>query len=288
MNAVLPRPRRSVLGLAGLAGMTALAGCLSTSGFSLGAPRRERFEERFDPTTVDHVEVANVVGDVTIRGADRDDVLVTVVKRSQAGQTGLDAIDVRAEIADAVLSVEVDFSSTRVLTPDGQSADVRITVPHGRSGPRIRSLETDVGTISLDGTRGNTVAKTDLGDVLATDVDGYLTLETELGDVDATGVRGLDRAVTELGDVTADLYAARGDVAIRTDLGSVVLGVAADLDLDVLAKCEGAVTSDLELTALERAADRVAGRLNAGGPQLLVSSDLGDVDLRRIPGRSRS
>jgi hypothetical protein len=140
----------------------------------------------------------------------------------------------------------------------------------------------NVGDITLLGTRGDTVVRTELGDIVASNVDGYLSLSSSLGTILASNITGLDAITTDLGAIKADLLGIRDDVEIVTELRDVTIGVADDLNLDILAETEGSVDSNLPVTDSRTADSHFTGRLNDGGHQLRAFSDLGDVSLRSI------
>lgn len=75
-----------------------------------------------------------------------------------------------------------------------------------------------------------------MGDISATRIDGYLSLTSNVGTVTASDVAGLDEASTEVGDLKVELRALRRNVDIGTDVGDVVVGVAEELDLEVIAE----------------------------------------------------
>lgn len=79
-----------------------------------------------------------------------------------------------------------------------------------------------------------------------------------------------------------DLLSLRGDVDISTKLGAVVVGVAADLDLDLLVEATTSIDSDLPLRERQTGDGRLTGRQNRGGYRVHVASRLGDVSLRSI------
>lgn len=115
----------------------------------------------------------------------------------------------------------------------------------------------------------------------------FVTLSSDLGTILASDVTGIDAIHTELGSIKADVLDLRGDAEIGTDLGEVTVGVADDLDADVLVEATGGVDSNLPLTVDRTIGNRFTGRLNGGGHRLHVFTELGDVSLRSITGRER-
>lgn len=271
--------RRTYIG-AGAAVLAGLAGCVGS--FTRGEAS-ELVEQSFDSGDVSELRVVNAIGDVTVVGRDTDTVTTSVLKRSTDGARGLEDIDVSVRLDGDVLSVETAIEDgARWFTRSSPTTDVTVTVPLGADGPVVRSVASRLGNVDLLDTRGDTRASTELGDVTVNRADGYLSLRTELGDVLASDAAGIDEVHTELGDVKVDLLGLRGDVDVATELGSVVVGVADDLDLDLEARAVSAVSSDLTLAELRSDGGLLTGRLNAGGHRLRVASELGDVSLRAV------
>jgi hypothetical protein len=275
--------RRAFVGVGAVVAVGALSGCLGR-GFGFGNEVSESTTESFAPKDVRSVEVQNAIGHVTVRGAETDAVEVQIVKQSSAGQQGLDDIDVSTTLTDGVLRVvtNIDARSAVVLNGESPNTAVTITVPAGSAGPAITAVDCDLGEVLLLNTHGDTVVRTDLGRIVATGVDGYLSLTSDMGNIEAADVTGLDNVYTEMGKIKVDLLGLRGDVDIGTEMGEVVVGVADDLDLDVLAEAGGRVSSDLTLSDLRSERQSVSGRLNRGGSQVHAFSDMGEVDLRAI------
>lgn len=275
--------RRAALGTGAALALVGLSGCLSY--FSVDGGAEESTEESIPGVAVQRVEVSNTIGRVTIAADDIPDVVVRITKRA-SDQARFDDIVTSTTLTEGLLRVSsrlVDDASY-VLDAKSPTTDVTITVPAGSVGPVISRVESDLGDVTLTGTRGDTVVTTDLGKIFATDVDGYLSLRSDLGDIEAAGVNGLDNVQTDLGTIKVDLLGLRGDVDIGAEMGNVVVGVADDLDLDVLAEALD-VSSDLVLSAASSDRKNVSGRLNRGGSRLHVFSEMGNVDLRTIQRR---
>ncbi|WP_276260707.1 hypothetical protein [Haloglomus litoreum] len=275
--------RRTFLGAGALAAAAALAGC-TVRGVPAGETSRRR-DWTFPAAEVDVVRVDSDVGDVTVVGRETDTVDVTAVARSWNGQRGLDRVDVTATVREGTLTVVSTVDGGPVDTPRTPRADVTVVVPAGTGGPDVDTVRTGAGEVTLTDTRGDTAVEAVAGAIVANRVDGYLSLRASAGRIEAADVTGLDEARTDLGRVQVELLGARGDVEISSGMGEVVVGVADDLDLDVLAEAEGRVSSDLDLTGGRARRDRVEGRLNDGGHRLHAVSEAGRVALRRIERR---
>ncbi|SEO24354.1 hypothetical protein SAMN04487948_101294 [Halogranum amylolyticum] len=174
--------------------------------------------------------------------------------------------------SDDVRSIEVRNAVGRVSVRGTATDAVAVRIDK-RSQTGRRGLDAvTVGTTLTEGVLR----------IVASNVDGYLSLTSSLGTIEATDVTGLDHVYTELSEVTVDLLGLRGDVDVGTGMGSVAVGVADDLDLDLLAESGGRVSSNLALSGLRADRSAVSGQLNRGGSRLRVFSEMGEVDLRAI------
>jgi hypothetical protein len=272
--------RRAFLGAGAVVASTAIAGC-TVRGLTTGETT-DRREWTFAPAAVTELRVASDVGDVTVVGRLTDAVEVVARKRSWNGQRGLDALAVDATLVDGALTVVSTADTGRITTGRTPRADLTVEVPAGAEGPAITEVTTDFGDVTLTDTRGDTRVETAAGAIVATRVDGYLSLRSTAGHIEAASVTGLDDVRTEIGRVKVELLGARRDIAIRSEMGEVVVGVADDLDLNVLAEADGQVSSNLDLSDERSRRNRVAGRLNDGGHRLHAVSEFGRVALRRM------
>jgi hypothetical protein len=275
--------RRAFLGAGAVAASAAIAGC-TVRGLATGETT-DRHEWTYEAATVAELRVASDTGTVTVVGRATDTVGVMATKRSWNGQRGLDALEVAVDLADGVLTVVSTGETGRITTERTARTDLVVTVPAGGDGPAVTEVLAGVGDVTLTDTRGDTRVETTAGTIVATRVDGYLSLRSVAGRIEAAGVTGLDWVRTALGRVKVELLGARRDVAVRSEMGEVVVGVADDLALDVLAEADVRVSSDLDLVGERSRQGRVAGQLNGGGHRLHAVSEFGRVDLRRLDRR---
>jgi hypothetical protein len=273
--------RRTFTGAGAAMILGSLAGCVGRFG-SDSDERTETVSRTFVAPDVREIHVRNGIGNVLITAQGTGGVDVRVLKRSARGQAGLDDLTVDIDIDDGTLTVETGldrraFASTR-QTP---TTDVTITVPE-TEGPEIAAITSRVGDVTLLGTRGDTVVRTDVGNVIASGVDGYLSLSSETGTVLASDTTGLAAVSVKIGSIKADVLGVRDDIDISSDIGDVTLGIADDLDLDIVAETTGSFDSNLPVVGSQTVGTRFTGRLNGGGHQLRAVSNLGDVSLRSI------
>lgn len=119
-------------------------------------------------------------------------------------------------------------------------------------------------------------------DVQLTGVDGTFTLENTNGGVRATGLSGSVSATTINGVVALDFAAVTGDVRATTVNGPVRVSIPESANVTLEAgTVNGGVTVDDALTFTPTVRERlkVAGRVNDGGPTMVLQTTNGPVRL---------
>lgn len=282
--------RRRLLGGVATAAVGLLAGC----SVALGDPETATVRRRFDAGDVSRLRVG-ADGDATVRRADGDRVEVEVTKRAYGGTDPSD-LELRSSAEGETLRLRTHVPT--VVGIGGGDVDVDVRVP---ASVRVERVESDAGTVSLDGVAGDaTVAATagdvsvrdvrgdvDVdaanGDVTTTDTQGFVAAETENGDVAVTSPDGVGDLGSVDGDVEADVPALRGEPTLATTNGDVEVALGADLDAAVEATTEnGAVEGVDALDDVDAASGtRLAGAVGDGGPELRLETTNGDVTVRR-------
>jgi hypothetical protein len=125
-----------------------------------------------------------------------------------------------------------------------------------------------------------TTFRTENGAVRIENVQGRMTLASTNGPIVGRALSGSVDASTVNGGIDIALRALDGDSRITTVNGPAALTVGADIgaELDAQAVNGGVVTQeDLPLTTSDRTPRRVTGRLNQGGPRIVVQTTNGGV-----------
>lgn len=271
--------RRPFLAAASATALGVLAGCNQVR--STGGIVTQSVETSFDPAEVDGIRIVNDIGNVTVRARDVTQVDTRILKRSTDGQAGLDDIQATTTLDDGTLTVRTRIDrDAGWFSRNSPTTDVTVTVPQADAGPPVSEITSQLGDVTLLNTRGDTDVSTQLGTVTARDVDGYPALESQLGDIVATGTTGLRDVFTELGEVDVELRDVRGDIDITTELGDILVTIAADLAIDIVAQSTAGIDSTLDLTNAQQGTSRLTGQLNGGGPRVRVATELGNIALR--------
>lgn len=284
--------RRRFLAVGASAALAGLAGCLGGERTA-----EETVTRTVDPADASGISIAGEIGDVVVRGDDRDDVSVEGIKRAgdedALDQVSLsverqdDAIDVAAEnehdggglflpsvppLIDLTVTVPADL---RVTSADADTGDVDV---QDVTGPT--DVTANTGDIDLSDVSGDVTARTDTGDQRIARVDGIVTATADTGDVTVREAT-LDEATADTGDVTAEIQGLDEDARVATDTGDVDLTLPSSLDVGIEVSVD---TGDITVRGLDggtvETEDSYETSLGNGTRMLSVETNTGDVTLR--------
>ena len=147
--------------------------------------------------------------------------------------------------------------------------------------------KTSGGSITLSGCNRDADLKTSggrieigkvSGDVVAHTSGGSITIENTTGEVDAT---------TSGGSITASISSQpHGDCTLKTSGGSINVSISGNLNFDLDAKTSGGrVHSDFQVSGSydeDDSRSKMSGKINGGGPTLLLRTSGGGIHINRI------
>jgi len=145
-------------------------------------------------------------------------------------------------------------------------------------------LSTSGGDIKVDNTAGALNVKTSGGSIDIGRAQGDLKAHTSGGSIEIGDAGGVIDASTSGGSIKARLSRQpRGDSRLSTSGGGITVHVAANVGLDIDAHTSGGdVDSDVPVTVLGKQDDSsLNGKLNGGGPKLVLRSSGGDIRLQK-------
>jgi len=122
--------------------------------------------------------------------------------------------------------------------------------------------------------------KTQNGEVRMENLQGRLMASSTNGGVTGSGLSGSVDASTVNGGIQMDLTAVTGDTRLVTVNGGIRLTLAKDVSAEFEAGAVNGgvlVQEGFPLSADERTRQRVAGRINKGGPRIVVQTTNGGV-----------
>lgn len=230
---------------------------------------------RFEPAS--SLMVSSTNGSITVDGEDRDDIVVEVTWRGP-DQSTIDAgrLVVRGG-EDEPLQLAVEHDND----PGDVAVDLSIIIPERTT---VDSLETVNGSITVRNASGGPALSTKNGSITVHRVDGPLDLRTVNGEITVTESSGVEHVETTNGAIDVGLLEMDEDATIRTTTGRIA--VALDPTLDVNLSCETKVGS-IDVPILDRSRTglgktRVSGTLGAGGPELVVEANVGEIEVRAL------
>ena len=171
----------------------------------------------------------------------------------------------------------------------------------GRIGGVV-DAHTSGGDVSMTGSRANAMLSTSGGDIKVGDAAGSLSVKTSGGSIDIRRAEADLKAHTsggsiEIGDAGGAIDASssggsirarlsrqpRADSRLSTSGGGITIFVAPSVALDIDAHTSGGdVASDIPVTILGKQNDSsLNGKLNGGGPKLVLRSSGGDIRLQK-------
>jgi hypothetical protein len=208
------------------------------------------------------LEIVNVNGSIEVVGAEGGDVQV-VAERTAQGATDDDAKKILAEV-QTVEEVGPTRIRLEIKAPAGGGR--RLTVKYHVKVPAAVNvrLVNQNGSLDASAIKGTLKAETGNGSVKGRDLGGTVEVSTTNGSVrlDVTGV-------------------ASGGIRAGTVNGSVEVSIPSAARADVQASCiNGRISLDgLKLDGPESTRRRVEGRLNGGGPKVVLETTNGAIRL---------
>jgi len=157
---------------------------------------------------------------------------------------------------------------------DVNIAEAHTTVTLGTSG----------GDVSVGSADGNLSARTSGGDIDIKRAAANLVAHTSGGSITIGEAHGVIDASTSGGSIQARMaQQPRGDSQLKTSGGTITLTVAPNVALDLDAHTSGGdIETDVPVTLLGKQSDSTLnGKLNGGGPRVVLRSSGGDIRLRR-------
>lgn len=203
-----------------------------------------RVPERFD------LDVTTSGGSVSVR-----DLIGEVDVSTSGGSVDLGRIDGPVDVSTSGGSISLASSSVTAV------------------------LSTSGGSIDIGDVDGDITAKTSGGSVQVKRAAGSVDISTSGGSIDLADIGGAINASTSGGSVHASFSRQPDrDSEISTSGGSVVVKLADGLGFDLDARGSSGVSTDVPITIegkIERT--RVRGRINDGGPALVLRASGGRV-----------
>ena len=237
------------------------------SDFNLGVASGRATDEwsrKYQVASGGRFEVVNVNGQVLVEQATGSDVEVRAERIAKASTD---------ESAKELLG-KVEMAETK--TADGVKLETKAPKNWGRGGVEVKYfVKVPVGV--------KVSAQTTNGGIRLLNISNEVVASTVNGGVNGDGLTGAVDATTTNGGIDLSLGAvAQGGVKAETVNGGVVVSVPRDAKADVRATVVngGLSVGDLPVETIgEQSRRRLEGKLNGGGPRIVIGAVNGGVRL---------
>ena len=238
------------------------------------------------------LNVASAAGDITVTGANVDNVQVKIVRTaysSSQAQADKEVKSIKYTIQQTgnTITLKYELPKSMNLNSNVNKVDFDVTIPNEAT------VNTDggLGVISIAGTKGNVDIKNDFGDVRLEDIEGALTVQTSSGEVEATSIVAGDGNIdldSDFGGVTLKKANSK-NVILNSSSGPITLS-------DVRAHGDIHTHTDFGNTDFENgSSSSLSIETNSGRVSLVqvkvsqeikVQDDFGDIELEQASASS--
>lgn len=190
----------------------------------------------------------------------------------------IDVADLKGEVKVGTSGGNLNLGS--IVGPiDAHTSGGNINVQGGKGDSRVN---TSGGDIRLREFEGNLTAKTSGGNIAIDKVRGSVRAETSGGDIRVHEAHGPVYARTSGGNVSAHLLEQpKSDCALKTSGGNVAVTLASNVAVQLDARTSGgSIHSDFP-GEMNKQRTKLAAQINGGGPDLVLETSGGNVDIRK-------
>jgi hypothetical protein len=247
---------------------------------SAAVARAQDFQRSYNLGQNGSISIANVSGDVNLKGYDGSAVEVSGFKE------GRDRDMVEVEDLSAGGRVELRVKYPRDCNCD---ASIRFEVRVPRS---VRfdfdKISTASGNVSAEGVSGRMELNSASGDVTLQGVSGEIHASSASGNVRVKEAAGTVSASTASGNVEVELtrLEGAGDLRFSSASGDVRVRLPSSVDADVeMSTASGSIDTNFPVEVKDErygSGKRARGRLGSGSRLLKISSASGDLSLKSI------
>lgn len=242
----------------------------------------ERNTYRFDVAATPQLNVDTFDGAVIVRGWDKPEVVVTIIKRASTEQ-GLRGIRFDAQKTGNVIKLSADFDKAFAqkvapgVTSYNANASMEIFVPRKVV---LRAASGD-GRLSLEGVTGEMDLKTGDGTVDVVDGQGRVLVRTGDGRIRIAKFNGAVDAMTGDGRILLDGRFTQ--LAARTGDGSITLALPSNFNATLETDAERVINEGgLTVTEETSSAKRLRRwKIGNGGPVITLRTGDGRIILQR-------
>jgi hypothetical protein len=255
---------------------SAVALCLGLAG----AVAAQDFQKSYTIGPGGQVRIANVSGDIIIKGYNGASILVSGIKEGP----DRDLVEVEDLSSASGIDLRVRYQECRSC-----NASVRFEVQVPNSVKyNFDRISTASGDIEASSIMGDITIKTASGDLHLKDINGTINASSASGDVHVGNAIGAVSARTASGDVEVEIMRLEGagKMVFSSASGDVNVRMPGNLSAEIdMSTHSGSLETDfpIEVRDMKSGSGRFArGRVGDGAIMLTIKTASGDVSLRRL------
>ncbi|HET9531872.1 MAG TPA: DUF4097 family beta strand repeat-containing protein [Blastocatellia bacterium] len=244
------------------------------------AAAAQDFQKSYTIGAGGQVRIANVSGDIIIKGYNGTSILISGIKQGP----DRDLVEVEDLSTANGVDLRVRYQECRSCNA---SIRFEVQVPNAMKYNFDR-ISTASGDIEASSVMGDLTIKTASGDVRLSDVNGTINASSASGDVRVGNAVGAVRASTASGDVDVEITRLEGAKRLEfsSASGDVVVRLPGSLDAEVeMSTHSGELETDFPIQVREErhgSGRSARGRLGDGSISLSIRTASGDVRLKRL------
>lgn len=245
------------------------------------------------------LKVINGAGEVTVIGADVDEIQSKVVKTANApsqARADEELKNIKYEIKQVgntvtfvyeIPKINSNMPNVNITSPNWETVDFIITVPNDTTV----EIDSGMGRANVSGLQGHVTIDNDFGDVAVEKVDGALEVKTNSGQVDVTSVKA--------GSEDIDIFSGFGTIHLKqvSGAGITVQSNSGAIEAeDVRATKQLELTSDFGNVTFEKGSAASLNVTTKSGSidltsvnvsgALTIKDDFGDIAFEQVKARS--
>ena len=235
----------------------------------------EEFRETYDAENGTKLNVSNKNGGISISNWENSYVEVFAIKKTFLNEDELKKIEIVINQENKEFNIKTEYLTKNTKV----SVSYEIKVP---LNILVNDILTSNGSISLQGTTGNSILKTSNGKIFVRNVDGIINAKTSNGKISILETKGIIQARTSNGKIEVELQdLIDQDIDISTSNGAIKIYLSPEIDAELEIKTTNGKISlnDLKLVVSKMSSTHVKGELGKGGNRINIRTSNGSINI---------
>jgi len=260
---------KKIIKFALLMGLLPIIGCNERLAIT------EEFRETYDVASGTKLNVTNSNGGISISKWENSYVEVFAIKKTFLNEDELKKVEIIINQEYDEFNIQTEYPTKNAKV----SVSYEIKVP---SYILVNDILSSNGTISLQGTTGNSILKTSNGRISVRNVDGIINAKTSNGKISILETKGIIRAHTSNGKIEVELPdLIDQEIEVSTSNGAIKIYLSQQTDAELEMKTSNGKISlnDIKLVVSKISSTHVKGELGNGGNKIYVRTSNGNINL---------